>query len=272
MDKKLLEKYNKKWKKATLMDDLKFREVAKSKEAVEEILRVILKDNKLKVLETIEQRNRKEAFFHGVILDCECKLKDKTIVNIEVQVAYNDNPMYRMRYNQSVLTIENSPNRKDFKYKSIPKIISIMFCEFDIFKQKKPLYEIYRKVNKTNVIADNGIREIYVNLKANTKDNKLKNLFKIFTTIDYKNEKAFPKLSKKKEEVIELNIGGKSMSGLTLEIYRDAKKEGISEGIEQGIEQGIAKGREAGRTELLEKLVKEGIITREEADRQLTLA
>ena len=49
------------------MDDLKFRQVCKSKDAIEEILRVILKDDKLKVLETIEQRNRSKAMFHGVI-------------------------------------------------------------------------------------------------------------------------------------------------------------------------------------------------------------
>ena len=38
MDEKLIEKYYKKFKKATLMDDHKFRKVCESKEAIEEYL------------------------------------------------------------------------------------------------------------------------------------------------------------------------------------------------------------------------------------------
>ena len=45
-DEKIL-KYLKKIEKANLVEDIKFREVAKSKEAIEEILRVILKDDDL---------------------------------------------------------------------------------------------------------------------------------------------------------------------------------------------------------------------------------
>ena len=104
MKQELIDKYNRRFKKATLMDDMKFRKVCESKEAIEEILRVILKDNKLKVIEVIKQSSEDEPVFHGVILDCKCKLKTKEIVNIEVQVALDDNPIYRMRYNGSILT------------------------------------------------------------------------------------------------------------------------------------------------------------------------
>ena len=41
-----IRKYSYKWKETNLLDDLKFREIAKSKSAIEEILREILKDNK----------------------------------------------------------------------------------------------------------------------------------------------------------------------------------------------------------------------------------
>ena len=115
------------------MDDLKFRKVCESKEAIAEILRTILKDEKLKVVEIVKQSSEGNMVFHGVILDCKCKLKTGEIVNIEVQVANSDNPIYRMWYNGSILTVENSPKKKLFKYKQIPKLILIMFCEFDIF-------------------------------------------------------------------------------------------------------------------------------------------
>ena len=208
MDKKLIEKYYKKFKNATLMDDHKFRKVCESKEAIEEILRVILKDNKLKVVEVVKQSSEGEPIFHGVILDCKCKLKTNEIVNIEVQVALDDNPIYRMRYNGSILTVENSPKSRQFKYSKIPKLILIMFCEFDLFKKGEPIYEIIRYVKGTKIVADDGIREIYVNLKSKSNDKKLKSLFKIMTTVNDIDDKTFPKLSKKKEEINSLYIGG----------------------------------------------------------------
>ena len=239
MNEKLIEKYNKKFKKATLMDDHKFRKVCESKDAIEEILRVILKDDKLKVVEIVKQSSEGEPVFHGVILDCKCRLKTKEIVNIEVQVALDDNPVYRMRYNSSILTVENSPKNSQFKYKKIPNLILIMFCEFDLFKKGKPIYEIIRYVKDTKVIADDGIREIYVNLKAKSNDKKLKSLFKIMTTVNEIDDKTFPQLSKRKEEINSLYIGGdRNMAGLDLMMYKDGLKEGMQLGREEGMQQG----------------------------------
>ena len=243
MDKKLIEKYNKKFKKATLMDDHKFRKVCESKEAIEEILRVILKDNKLKVVEVVKQSSEGEPIFHGVILDCKCRLKTNEIVNIEVQVALDDNPIYRMRYNGSILTVENSPKSRQFKYSKIPKLILIMFCELDLFKKGDAIYEIIRYVKGTKIVADDGIREIYINLKSKSNDKKLKSLFKIMTTVEDKDYKTFPKLSKRKEKINKLYIwSDKNMAGLDLIMYKDGLKEGRREGIEEGIQQGIEQG------------------------------
>ena len=268
MKQELIDKYNRKFKKATLMDDMKFRKVCESKEAIEEILRVILKDNKLKVIEVIKQSSEDEPIFHGVILDCKCKLQTKEIVNIEVQVALDDNPIYRMRYNASILTVENSPKSKYFKYKEIPKLILIMFCEFDIFKNNKPIYEIVRIVKGTKVVAEDGVREVYINLKAKVADKRLKSLFNIMTTIDEVDNKVFPILSKKKEEINRLYIRGENnMSGLSLEMYKDGLKEGRVEGIQQGMRQGMQKGE----IEAFIKIYKKGLIKAIEASKMLNI-
>ena len=268
MRQELIDKYNRKFKKATLMDDMKFRKVCESKEAIEEILRVILKDNKLKVVEIIKQSSEDEPVFHGVILDCKCKLKTKEIVNIEVQVALDDNPVYRMRYNGSILTVENSPKNKYFKYKEIPKLILIMFCEFDLFKKNKPIYEIVRYVKGTKVIAEDGIKEVYINLKAKVTDKKLKSLFKIMTTVNDVDNTTFPILSKRKEEINKLYIGGENnMSGLSLEMYKDGLKEGRAEGMQQGMQQGI----EQGELEAFIKIYKKGMIKADDAARMLDM-
>ncbi len=235
METKLLSKYIKRFRESSLMDDLKFRKICESKEAIEEILRTILDDKELKVLESIQQKSIDEPIFHGVILDCRCKISTNEIVDIEVQVALDDNPLYRMRYNGSILTVENSPKSKEFKYEEIPKLILIMLCEFDYFRMGKPIYEIDRVVRGTSVTASNGIREIYVNLNADVREKRLKSLFRIMTTVDDVDNDEFPKLSKKKVEVNDLYLGGEdNMSGLTKEIFLDGKAEGKAEGIEQG--------------------------------------
>ena len=234
---KRIREFAKRFEEASLIEDLKFREIAKSKEAVEEILRTILDDDNLKVIKTIEQKNLSEAIYHGVILDCECILSTNEIVNIEVQVAFNDNPVYRMRYNQSALTISHSPKSKSFKYSEIPKIISVMICDFDLFKLDEPIYEINRFVNNTNIKSDNGIREIYINLKSSKVKDKLKLLFKVLTDVSFIDENNFPNLSNKKPIYQEGGI--KMLNGLTKEFYEVAKNDGINQGIEQGLEQGL---------------------------------
>ena len=260
---KKLEELKTEFANANLIEDLKFREIAKSKEAVEEILRTILNDDKLKVVKTFEQKNLSEAIFHGVVLDCECILKTNEYVNIEVQVEYNDNPIYRMRYNQSALTISHSPKNKNFRYSEIPKIISIMICDFDFFRLKKPIYEVKRILDNTDMIANNGIRELYVNLKALPDDKNLYNLFKILTDKNFIDEKNFPALSSKKPSSF---TGGKKMfTGLTRKAYDigvlAGEEKGIEQGLEQGLEQGIEKGLDEGKKILLIDLLNQKIIT-----------
>lgn len=226
-----LKKYLNRIATANLVEDIKFREVAKSKEAIEEILQVILDDDKLKVVRCIDQRSLTKSIFHGVILDCECILKAGELVNVEMQVDDDDDVILRMRYNQSALTVQNSLKNKDFKYKNLPRIISIMVCDFDPFILGKPIYEVKRVINGNEKIADNGITEIYVNLKAKVEAGKLKELFKIFTNYDYVNESSFPNLTEKKKEINGKLEGVKFMTGISKEIFLDGKAEGKAEGI-----------------------------------------
>ena len=130
------------------------------------------------MIEAIKQKEEDIPVFHGVRLDCRCRLKSRKLVNIEVQLSLADDPERRLRFNEAMLTIENSPKSKRFKYKDIPDVILIMFCDFDLFKKGKAIYEIDRVVRGTKVVADNGVREIYVNTTAKTKDKRLKSLFK----------------------------------------------------------------------------------------------
>ena len=88
----------------------------------------------------------------------------------------------------------------------------------------------------TKIVDRNGIREVFINLKAKVTDKELKSLFKILTTVNEIDTAIFPILSKKKEEINKQYIGGENnMSGLSLEMYKDGLKEGREEGVQQGI-------------------------------------
>lgn len=56
-----IRKTNRKFKNATLMEDMKFRKVCESKAAIQEILRTVLKDEKLVVLKTLKQAVEEES-------------------------------------------------------------------------------------------------------------------------------------------------------------------------------------------------------------------
>ena len=272
-EEKKLDAYAVKLQSSNLVEDIKFREIAKSKEAIQEILRVILDEDDLIVLESYEQVNITESIFHGVILDCLCRLSDGELVNIEMQIEFKNAPVKRMRYNQSAMTIAHSPKNKIFDYDKIPTIISIMFCEFDIFGLNEPIYEIKRKVNDTDIISDNGVREIYVNLTAKALNDKMQVLFDIITKLDYYNKQIFPILTETKEKYSDIKKGGeKIMSGLTREIFLDGYESGEKLGKEIGIKEGREEGREEGLIKAYVDIYKKGFISIKDAANMLGIS
>lgn len=64
------------------MDDIFFEAFADDKKAIQEMLRVILDDPKLVVLEVITQRKIRNLYGRSVQLDALCKLGDGTNAEI----------------------------------------------------------------------------------------------------------------------------------------------------------------------------------------------
>lgn len=97
------------------IDDLMFRKMAEDVGFCEEILRVILEDNELKVLETIPQWTGTNLQGRSVILDAKCVKSDGRQVNIEVQKEDDDDHQRRVRYNGAILTTNISEPGTKFK-------------------------------------------------------------------------------------------------------------------------------------------------------------
>ena len=185
------------------VDDLMFRKMAEDKEFCQEILRVILEDNKLTVLESVPQWTGTNLQGLSVILDARCIRGNGTQVDIEVQKSDNDDHQRRVRYNSAILT--TNITNPGIKFEKIPDVCVVFISKFDIFEGNLPLYHINRVVRETGKIVSNGFEEVYVNTKIKN-DSEVSELMEVFASDNIYNSK-FPKTSEMKHRYKETEGG-----------------------------------------------------------------
>ena len=204
-------------KKLNPIDDLMFRKMAEDKEFCQEILRVILEDDKLIVLESVPQWNGTNLQGRSVILDAKCIKGNGTQVDIEVQKADDDDHQRRVRYNGAILTTNIAD--PGTKFEKVPDVCVVFISKFDIFEGNFPLYHVDRVVRETGKIVNNGFEEVYVNTKIKD-DSEVSELMKVFVDDNAYNSK-FPKTSDIKHRYKEteggLNVMCEIMERLTAE-------------------------------------------------------
>ena len=275
MSERSIEKFKEYIKKLNPIDDIIFRKMAENKEFCEEILRVFLQDSYLKVLNNKSQYAITNIDRRSVILDAYCELRDGKRVNIEVQNADNVNHQKRVRYYSSVLT--TSLMKKGENFDNVPEVCMIYICNFDIFRENKSLYLIKRVIDGSNTEVDNGLKEIYIS--ANISDGSaLSELMEVFTKDDCYSDN-FPITSKMKYDFKYVKEGN-NMTDAMKEIYEifeeESKdvwiKEGRKEGRKEGKKEGIKEGIKEGAINILITLVKDGIISIEEAAKRANIS
>lgn len=102
-------------KEFRLIDYVFFEVFARDIPACQEILRVILDDEKLIVNDVIVQSSERNIYGRSVRLDALCTLGDSSLYNIEIQRADNDNHLKRVRFNASSITVKESETGTDFE-------------------------------------------------------------------------------------------------------------------------------------------------------------
>ncbi len=194
-------------KKLNPIDDLMFRKMAEDKDFCQEILRVILEDDKLIVLESIPQWMGANLQGRSVILDAKCVKGDGTQIDIEVQKADDDDHQRRVRYNGAVLTT-NVAN-PGIRFKNVPNVCMVFISRFDIFRGNFPLYHVDRRVRETGTVVNNGFEEVYVNTEIKN-NSDVSELMEVFVKDDIYNSK-FPKTSDGKRRYKETEGGLNAM-------------------------------------------------------------
>ena len=242
-EKKNFEKYA---KLLNTIDDLMFCKMAEHKDFCEEILRVILEDDRLTVLEAIPQWQGKNLTGRSVVLDAKCVTGDGRQINIEVQKADDDNHLKRARYNAAVLTTNISETGKRFEF--IPDVCIVFISKFDIFDSGLPLYHIDKVVRETGQVIDDGLTEIFVNT-VNYDGSKPARLMKLFTDNDAYSNDEFPITSELKSRLKSSEGGSKTMNEILEKLISDEKRESEKRGRKEGILEGRIEGKIEGANE-----------------------
>lgn len=208
-------------KKLVPIDDVMFRKMAEEKGFCQEILRVILNDPALEVLENTPQFVVTNLQGRSVILDAHCKLGDGRKVDIEVQKANDDNHQRRVRYNGSVLTANiMDPGEK---FEKVPDVCVVFISRFDMFEDDLPLYHVDRVVRETGKVLGNGFEEIYVNA-AVSDGSVVSELMEVFVNDTAYNDK-FPITSASKRRYKETEEGQQIMCEIMERINEETRKE-----------------------------------------------
>ena len=242
-EKKNFEKYA---KLLNPIDDLMFCKMAEHKEFCEEILRVILEDEGLTVVEAIPQWQGKNLSGRSVVLDAKCVSGDGRHINIEVQKANDDNHLKRVRYNAAVLTTNISETGSKFEF--IPDVCIVFISKFDMFDGGLPLYHIDKVVRETGQVIDDGLTEIFVNT-VNYDGSKPARLMKLFTDNDAYSSDEFPLTSELKSRLKSSEGGSRTMNEILEKLISDEKRESELRGEKRGRKEGKIEGKIEGANE-----------------------
>lgn len=174
------------------IDDLLFNLMYQDKAACQELIRTILEDDSLVVLNVTAQNTIPNLLGRGVRLDVTCRTKDGRIVYVEVQRFDYDDHYRRIRCNSSVLTARHTPKGVDFK--DVVEVYCIFITEFDIIKSEKTVYHIDSFIRETGEIIEDDLHRIIVNA-ARYDGSKSARLMKHFRESFFE-DNEFPESSK----------------------------------------------------------------------------
>ena len=160
-DKMTLEEKKEQVRNFRPIDDTFFEVLADDIGVCQEMLRIILEDEKLIVKDVIVQSSERNLYGRSVRLDALCILGNGKKCNVEVQRSNNDHHLKRVRFNASVITVRDS--QTDEKFEKTVDLIVVYISEFDIFKRGRVIYHVDSMIRETQEKVDDGLERVFVN-------------------------------------------------------------------------------------------------------------
>ena len=251
-DKMTLEEKKEQVKNFRPIDDTFFEVLADDIGVCQEMLRIILEDEKLIVKDVIVQSSERNLYGRSVRLDALCILGNGKKCNVEVQRSNKDHHLKRVRFNASVITVRDS--QKDDKFEKTIDLIVVYISEFDIFKRGRVIYHVDSEIRETQEKVDDGLERVFVN--TTVKDGTtISEYMDCFLQKEIDNAK-FPKLTNR-VHYLKHEEGGVNA---VCEIMRKYSEEVAEKAYQQGEEAGKEIGKEIGQRQANIAAIKNMII------------
>ncbi len=242
----------------TMMSDVFMRNVLKDRACTEYILRTILEDGGLRVLEQVIQKDYKNLQGRSAILDCVAADSRGRQINIEVQQKTEGASPQRARYHSGLLDMNTlNPGQR---FEELPESCVIFITLGDGLGYGCPIYHIKRKISEVNQDFRDGSYIIYVDSK-NQEDTPLGRLMH-----DFHCSRALEMqsgiLAKRVRELKETEEGAKTMCEEMDRIFREGRRLGEKHGEKRGERRGEMKSKR----ETAARLAKRGMTVPEIAE------
>lgn len=209
-----------------LLDDYFMTKVFEDISCAELLLRIILNDEGIRVLEAHSQRGIKNLQGRSVKLDILAVDSHNRVFNVEVQRSDRGAGAKRARYNSAL--IDANVTEPGDQYEDLNETFVIFITENDVMKAGLPIYHIDRVVRETGKLFEDEEHIIYVNsqIKDETKLGRLMHDFSCTDAKDMYNKVLADRVRYFKEDERGVEIMCREM-----EIMRNQAHE---EGIEKG--------------------------------------
>lgn len=166
-----------------LLDDDFMTKVFEDISCAELLLRIILNDEGIRVLEAHSQRGIKNLQGRSVKLDILAVDSHNRVFNVEVQRSDRGAGAKRARYNSAL--IDANVTEPGDQYEDLNETFVIFITENDVMKAGLPIYHIDRVVRETGKLFEDEEHIIYVNSQIKD-ETKLGRLMHDFSCTDAK--------------------------------------------------------------------------------------
>ena len=129
--------------------------------ATQRMLRVILKNDKIKVRKVSVQQWLQNLYGHSAQLDILAEDEHGAQFNVEIQRNDEGASVQRARFYCGALDMHFLDKGK--KYEALPDAYVIFITESDVLKKGRPLYNIQRSIDETGEAFGDGSHIVYVN-------------------------------------------------------------------------------------------------------------
>ena len=248
-------------KRLTIMSDAFMRNVFKKKECMEYILRIIMGNRELEVVDQVLQKDYKNLQGRSAILDCVARDANGILYNVEIQQENEGASPKRARYHSGLMDMNIL--KKGSHFEELPETYIIFITRGDVLGKNQPLYRIRRTIEGNNEEFKDGSYIIY----ANSSYQDTSELGRLMHDLNCADADAMYSevLAERVRELKETQEGVTHMCRELEMLYQDGLKLGEQRGEMRGEQRGFAKGERKERLRNILYIVQKMKISPDEA-------